>query len=151
MSCYKLQQVLCLTQRFAKQQFFPSFLYCLIFVFLLLPTQPPLNLTVVFKKLCRFQVLLIVFIKHEFKFENRLGVLALFFLINNKRFLLMIFCPQLYHRLNNCILKHATAQTSFQLCEYMPSQSKHWKFRKHVSKKEREKSIRWQKNVIVYH
>lgn len=81
MSCYKLQQVLCLTQkRLAKQQFFLCQVPLLShFCFLATPpTQPPLNLTVVFKKLCRFQVLLIVFIKHEFKFENRLGVLALF-------------------------------------------------------------------------
>lgn len=81
MSCCKLQQVLCLTQKkLAKQQFFfVSLLYCLIFVFTLPPPfLTPLNLGTVFKKLFRSYVLLIVFIKHEFKFENRLGVLAPF-------------------------------------------------------------------------
>lgn len=74
MSCCKLQQVLCLTQkRLAKQQF----LLCgapLLSHFCFLPTpptQPPLNLAIVFRKLCRFHVLLIVFIQPEFKFENR--------------------------------------------------------------------------------
>lgn len=81
MSYCKLQQVLCLTQkRLAKQQFFLCQAPLLShFCFLPLPPhQIPLNLPVVFKKLCGFHVLLIVFIKHEFKFENRLGVLALF-------------------------------------------------------------------------